>query len=90
MTTRQSLAIGLATVALAFATAPAFAAPDVQEDDPGWSCVDDGNRVCGPNSDDYGHTPGCYDDGGVLVAPWPCYLVIDGNGDADVHTGSAS
>ena len=43
-----------------------------QEDDPGWSCVDDGNRVCGPQSDDWGHTPGCYDDGGVLVALWPC------------------
>jgi len=35
------------------------------------SCVDDGDRVCGPGNAE--HIPaGCYDDGGVFVAPWPC------------------
>lgn len=64
--------IGLVSVsAAAISFAPhAYASP--AEDDPGWSCVDAGNHVCGPRSDDYGHIPGCYDDGGVLVALWPC------------------
>ncbi|AYP70047.1 hypothetical protein I5G62_gp61 [Mycobacterium phage CRB2] len=42
-----------------------------EEDEPGWSCVDDGNRVCGPNNPE-GKPAGCYDLGGVLIAPWPC------------------
>lgn len=56
-----------------------------QEDDPGWSCIDAGNRVCGPLSDDWGHTPGCYDDGGVIVALWPCeaWKPSDGHRHAD-------
>ncbi|BCP41456.1 hypothetical protein MINTMi27_15490 [Mycobacterium intracellulare] len=42
-----------------------------QEDEPCWSCVDDGNRVCGPGNAN--HVPaGCYDDGGVLEFTWPC------------------
>lgn len=41
------------------------------EDQPCWSCVDMGNRVCGPDNAD--HVPaGCYDDGGVLWSEWPC------------------
>ena len=40
------------------------------EDDPGWSCVDDGNRVCGPGNSN-GVPAGRYDEGGVLVDPWP-------------------
>ena len=43
----------------------------ILEDDPRWSCVDDGNRVCGPTNTE-GKPAGCYDDGGVMVAPWPC------------------
>lgn len=44
---------------------------DLNEDDPGWSCVDDGNRVCGPGNSE-GKPAACYDDGGVIVAMWPC------------------
>lgn len=43
----------------------------VQEDSPLWSCVDDGNHVCGPNNPQ-GKPAACYDDGGVIVAMWPC------------------
>jgi hypothetical protein len=42
----------------------------VEEDESGWSCVDDGNRVCGPNNAQ-GVPAGRYDEGGVLVDPWP-------------------
>ena len=58
------------TVALSGVLTPAAHA-DPQEDEPGWSCVDDGNRVCGPANSN-GVPAGCYDGGGVLVAPWPC------------------
>lgn len=58
----------------------------ITEDDPRWSCVDDGNRVCGPHNAN--HVPaGCYDDGGVWVAPFPCRESIDpATGDTDVFT----
>lgn len=55
----------------------------VQEDSPAWSCVDDGNRICGPGNSN-GAPAGCYDDGGVLVATWPCYVVINPDGSSDV------
>jgi hypothetical protein len=42
----------------------------VSEDESGWSCVDDGNRVCGPGNGQ-GVPAGRYDEGGVLVDPWP-------------------
>ena len=42
----------------------------VSEDESGWSCVDDGNRVCGPGNAQ-GVPAGRYDEGGVLVDPWP-------------------
>lgn len=48
-----------------------FAQQPPLEDEAGWSCVDDGNRVCGPHNEE-GQPPGCYDDGGVLFASWPC------------------
>lgn len=54
-----------------------------QEDEPGWSCVDDGNRICGPGNTN-GAPAGCYDDGGVLVAVWPCHVIVN---SADVYTG---
>lgn len=59
-----------ASLVIGFGHMPAaHAAP--QEDEPGWSCVDDGNRVCGPGNSN--HVPaGCYDDGGVRVNDWPC------------------
>ena len=40
------------------------------EDEPGWSCVDDGNHICGPGNSN-GVPAGRYDDGGVLVNAWP-------------------
>jgi hypothetical protein len=54
------------------------------------SCVDDGDRVCGPGNAE--HVPaGCYDDGGVFVAPWPCaaWKPADGwrHGDGSVTYG---
>ena len=45
--------------------------PHHYEDDDDWSCVDDGNRVCGPNNPE-GQPAGCYDIGGVMIASWPC------------------
>jgi len=76
----------LTLIAATLITAPA---PTITEDSPAWSCVDDGNRICGPANPE--HKPaGCYDDGGVLVAPWPCHIVIDpATGDADAYTGAA-
>lgn len=69
---------------------PTSAHAQPTEDSPGWSCIETQTRVCGPASDDYGHTPGCYDDGGVLVALWPCYVVVDPTtGEADVYTPEA-
>ena len=41
-----------------------------EEDQPGWSCVDDGNKVCGPGNPE-GVPAGRYDEGGVLIDPWP-------------------
>ena len=71
---------------VAFAAAPAAHASTgaILEDDPRWSCVDDGNRVCGPTNAE-GQPAGCYDNGGVMVAPWPCAVSIDPQtGDTDV------
>lgn len=58
-----SASVALAPVALASASP--------LEDEQGWSCVDDGNRVCGPGNSD-GKPAACYDQGGVIVALWPC------------------
>jgi hypothetical protein len=55
----------------------------VQEDESGWSCVDQGNRTCGLGNSN-GVPAGCYDDGGVIVAPWPCYVVVNADGSSDV------
>ena len=54
------------------------------EDSPSWSCVDDGNRICGPGNAN-GVPAGCYDDGGVLVAPWPCHVIVNPDGSADIY-----
>lgn len=53
------------------------AMPD--EDSPEWSCVDMGNRVCGPGNSN-GAPAGCYDDGGVLFAAWPCAPWVPSDG----------
>jgi hypothetical protein len=76
----------LAALALGLMLAPVAQADTPHEGDPGWSCVDDGNRICGPTNDE-GKPAGCYDDGGVLVAPWPCHLVVNPDGSSDVWTG---
>lgn len=59
----------------------------IQEDDPRWSCVDDGNRVCGPGNSN-GVPAGCYDDGGVMFKAWPCeaWMPSDGyrHGDGSI------
>lgn len=62
-----------ASLALGFALAPAATAKadTVSDDDPSWSCVDQGNRVCGPGNTS-GAPAGCYDDGGVMFKAWPC------------------
>lgn len=75
-----------ALISLAVLAAPAAHAAPITEDDPGWSCVDDGNRICGPNNAN-GVAAGCYDDGGVLVAVWPCHIEVNPDGSADVYTG---
>ena len=67
----RGIVVALAATAVAVGlTAPVDEA-SLEEDQPGWSCVDDGNRVCGPDNEG-GQPAGCYDDGGVLVAVWPC------------------
>lgn len=60
---------------------------DVTEDSPSWSCANDGNRICGPNNSN-GEPAGCYDDGGVMVAAWPCHTVTNPDGSADVYYGA--
>lgn len=56
----------------------------VVEDDPAWDCTTMGNRICGP-SNAQGAVAGCFDEGGVLVAPWPCTVVVNPDGSADVY-----
>jgi hypothetical protein len=69
---KNDVLAGLASFAMVFAIPLAVQGTPVavEEDDPGWSCVDDGNKVCGPDNDE-GQPAGRYDDGGVLVDPWP-------------------
>lgn len=74
--------LGAALAALVLAPM-ANAAPS--EDSPEWSCIADGNRTCGPGNEQ-GAQPGCYDDRAALVAPWPCYIVVNPDGSADVYT----
>lgn len=71
-----SLAAGgiLLAVPVALGNTYGFNDTEIQEDSPAWSCVDDGNRICGPNNPE-GQPAGCYDEGGVLVAHWPCHVV---------------
>jgi hypothetical protein len=60
-----------------------------EEDEPGWSCVDDGNRVCGPNNTE-GKPAACYADGGVIVALWPCSAWTPEASDASWGKGGGS
>jgi hypothetical protein len=65
--TRTIASLLIALAAFASTASPAFAAP--AEDDPGFSCVVDGNRICGPNNDQ-GVPAGQYNEAGALI-PWP-------------------
>lgn len=84
-----TMAIGL-TMAPGTASAHSPIAP--MEDEPGWSCVDDGNRVCGPDNAE-GKPAGCYDDGGVMEFAWPCtpwqpsYGYVHGDGTVTYPNG---
>lgn len=87
MSTSTSLittAIAAALTAASLFTMPIASAGPVQEDDPGWSCITMGNRVCGLDNSN-GVTPGCYDDTSTLVAPWPCHVVVNPDGSSDVY-----
>jgi len=55
------------------------------EDDPNWDCVTMGNRVCGVGNAE-GVPAGCYNDNEELVAPWPCFVMTDDDGNMDVYT----
>jgi len=70
------LAPGVPGGAVAAAAAPT-------EDDPAWSCVRDGNRICGPGNVN-GARVGCYDDQGALVADWPCGVAAEPDGTAAI------
>lgn len=56
-------------------TTSAQAAASPMEDQPGWSCVDDGNRICGPGNSQ-GAPAGLYDAGGVLVLTWDQLIAL--------------
>jgi hypothetical protein len=71
--TRSIVASIVLTVAIVFSLNGIYESANdpITEDDPGWSCVDDGNRICGPNNDE-GKPAACYDEGGVIEMYWPC------------------
>jgi hypothetical protein len=52
-------------------------------------CVDD-DHICLPGNPE--HKPAaCYDDGGVIVALWPCHIVqLDNKGHWDVQADPGS
>lgn len=64
--------------------AGAGAMQEITEDSPAWDCTTMGNRVCGPQSVG-GGIAGCYDDGGSIVALWPCHVEVNPDGSADVY-----
>src|ERR1700753_2274679 len=53
-------AAAVLTMGAVLATTPPAHADTIQEDQPGWSCVTDGNRICGPNNPE-GKPAACYD-----------------------------
>jgi hypothetical protein len=62
-----SLALGFAAMPHAVARADSVT---IEEDSPQWSCVDDGNRIRGPDNPQ-GPPAGQCDEGVVLIDPWP-------------------
>lgn len=90
-THRIALAVGiLIGAAIGVPVGPAIinaqAQPAIQEDDPGWDCRTMGMRDCGP-ANTQGVTAGCYNDAAELVAVWPCHVVVNADGSADVFEG---
>lgn len=84
---RTTLAAAL--LAAATFTSPTVYAAPITEDDPAWSCIENGNRICGPGNTN-GVPAGCYNDLGALVSAWPCHVVVDpATGEGDVYTGLA-
>lgn len=75
--------LGAASLALA-SPEPASSVAVPNEDEPGWNCAIQGNRMCGPGNSS-GLQPGCYNDLGQLVAPWPCLVEVHPDGTADVY-----
>lgn len=70
------LAVGLSLgTMLGAGLAKSDPAPATNEDSPGFSCVDDGNKICGPGNAQ-GAPAGLYDDGGVLVFTWDQLLTL--------------
>lgn len=68
---------------------PAAYAALIEEDSPNWDCRTQGNRVCGPDNTQ-GVAAACYSDRGVIVALWPCHVVVNAStGEGDVYTGLA-
>ncbi len=63
-----------------------FPTSRIGEDESGWDCRADGNRMCGPGNSQ-GVISGCYDDAGALVSVWPCHVVVNADGSADVYEG---
>ncbi len=77
--------VGFSGAAIVYAP-HAYASP-VMEDMPQWDCRANGNFVCGPNNSQ-GATAGCYNDTGLMVAPWPCHVVVNPDGSADAYEGA--
>lgn len=65
-TTKFIAALGITVTALLGGAAHAQAQP--YEDEPGFSCVEDGNRICGPDNPQ-GVQAGQYVNG--TLVPWP-------------------
>jgi hypothetical protein len=79
-------ALGAGIAAAGIGIGHANATPE--EDQPGWSCVHDGNRICGPGNAE-GAVAGCYQDDGTLVVPWPCWVVVNDDGSSDIYVDSS-
>ena len=57
---------------------------DCTEDMNCWDCIAMGDRTCGPSNYN-GYVAGCYDDHRMLVALWPCAVVVNPDGSSDVY-----
>lgn len=67
----MSARAALTALVLAFGATASAAPLTIHQVQSGSGCVDQGDRICSPDNV-RGVPAGCYDDGGVLWAPWPC------------------